>query len=728
MALTDKIAENQLKARLYPNPFFSLADFYMPADITKLFKWCSYFYEKDPIIGATVDKLSEYPITDLIYKVDGDDEQIVKQYEYIFEKVLKVKEFLQAQGKEFFVKGNAFFSIYFPFSRVLSCRKCNKKYNITENDNIDSIWKLKFKKKEPSWELECECGHKGDAEVNDIDSKVVERMNFVRWRPEHMTIDYYPLTGKSKYYYDIPKKEAERLRDGKDKYAAKTTPLFMLDAIAQNKQLELNDETLFHWKRETLTGAGMGWGKPLILHSMQRLFYLHTLRRAQEAIATQHVVPMDIISPAIASGDASVYKHVNLVQWATRIRSEVKEHRKDYNYIPIVPIPINVQRFGGDGRMLLLGAEVDQGSKEVVAGMGTPLEFVFGGLSWSGSSVSLRMLENMMQTYRSNLLRLLEFIAKSVKIITGLPRCEVRMSKLRMADDVQRQQLMMQMNASMKLSDNDFLAEIGIDYADQTEKIKAEAAIRDKLARQQSLTQIKAQGEGQILQSGYQARAQIEYQKITNHGQKELEKSLPYVTMKQQQIDALSAYLNSKLSFDQILVQADQMNQDLIRQMQEAQQPQQPPPAEGEEGAPPEGEEEVPPEGEEEAAPAEEEGVSQDNPAMSMAAKQEMGQGHIEQPSTPVQQYASPYYQRTVGPDDEAILKRHATAFNNMRQTNPGQAAAWMQELESKSPQIAAKIRQYADMIPLGGTAQDGADAMKPLPENRPPRRDKQVI
>ena len=154
MALSDKMYEGRRKAQLYPNPFFSLSDFYMPADIKKLFKYCTYFYKKDPVIMNAVNKLSEYPVTDFIYKVEGDDDEIIDKYKNIFEKVLKVKEFFLGIGKEYFVKGNAFFSFNFPFSRVLKCTECNKQYNITENDNIDPIWKLKFKAKEPEFVLE----------------------------------------------------------------------------------------------------------------------------------------------------------------------------------------------------------------------------------------------------------------------------------------------------------------------------------------------------------------------------------------------------------------------------------------------------------------------------------------------------------------------------------------------------------------------------------------------
>ncbi|NIN93644.1 MAG: hypothetical protein GTN93_01115, partial [Anaerolineae bacterium] len=102
----------------------------------------------------------------------------------------------------------------------------------------------------------------------------------------------------------------------------------------------------------------MGWGKPLIIHSMGRMFYLYVLRRAQEAIALQRILPLEFIFPQ-GNQSQDPYQHVNLRQWAGTVQDEIRKWRQDPNYISVVPVPLGFERLGGDGRALLLGPEIE---------------------------------------------------------------------------------------------------------------------------------------------------------------------------------------------------------------------------------------------------------------------------------------------------------------------------------------------------------------------------------
>lgn len=52
------------------------------------------------------------------------------------------------------------------------------------------------------------------------------------------------------------------------------------------------------------------------------------------------------------------------------------------NYMPIMPYPVGFQAIGGDGKSLMLSQEIGVWSEQIIAGMGVPREFIFGGLSY----------------------------------------------------------------------------------------------------------------------------------------------------------------------------------------------------------------------------------------------------------------------------------------------------------------------------------------------------------
>ena len=54
----------------YPSPFFDIAHTYMPATVKMMFRWCRYYFLVNPLINAVVFKMSEYPVTDILFDTE----------------------------------------------------------------------------------------------------------------------------------------------------------------------------------------------------------------------------------------------------------------------------------------------------------------------------------------------------------------------------------------------------------------------------------------------------------------------------------------------------------------------------------------------------------------------------------------------------------------------------------------------------------------------------------
>lgn len=547
--LNPNMAQTSNQGNRYANPFFDMSQQYMPPTIKELFRWCTFYYYNSPLIGSTITKISRYPITDLI--IEDQYDSVKNLWSKIFNDELKIKERMLEINLDYHVYGNAFVSLSFPFTRFLICKKCKLRTPIEQANWSFNTSAFAFTKK-------CTCGHHGDSEVNDVPYKDRKKVRVVRWNPENMQIKFNEYTGKTTYMYSIPYKLKNAIMRG-DKDMITEIPMIVIDAMRQRRMIRLNPENFRHIKRPTLAEQDQGWGKPLIIHVLKDMYYFYTLRRAQEAIALEHIVPFDIIYP-MPNAQQDPYIHTDLGNWKTKIEDLIKKHRKDPNFKGVIPIPVGFGRLGGDGKAMMLTPELNYLTQTIVGGMGIPQEFLFGGLNWTGSSISLRTLENDFIQNRSQMLDVILWIKDKFRVYCQLPDVKrIRFSDFRMADDIQRNQQLIGLNAQMKVSDQTLLTELGYDYEQEVQKMVEEVYIANYLNEMRGKGQSKIQGESQVVAFNYQQKIQEMAEKAQAAAQKKL-MGQPQSQQQPPQNDVTSA-LN-----DQGLPPQDGQSQDVMPQ------------------------------------------------------------------------------------------------------------------------------------------------------------------
>ena len=494
----------------YPSPFFDLSKFYFPRSTKELFKWCRHYYKTTGLISSTIYKLSEYPITDLIFEKPEEirDEQGAKKLEKVVKEELDIKGFLIKIGLDYFTYGNALISIYFPFKRFLKCPKCDHLNQIEDFDGIGKKKNLDFV--DFQFKGTCpNCDANTSFEIKDQAVRQRKKINLIRHNPEHFDIEYNEITGQHKYYYNIPKKLKEKIVK-KDEDTLMTMPSIYFEALKKDKAVKMKNSNIYHFKRSDVSDDDMEWGMPLILPVMRDLFHLQILRKAQQEIAMEHLVPLRVLFPSDNQGDAAPHRRTGLGKWKKNVDREIRKWKRDPNYIPIMPIPLGNTTVSGNGKMLLLNQEMRMVSEGIVNGMGTPQEFVFGGLTWSGSSISLRMLENHFLVYRQSLLEFLNnFVVDKLAKFFNTKKFKIKMQEFKMADDVQRKQLMQQLNQMDKVSDSTFLKEVaGLDNESETAQMVQDYKDKLELFKLKGLEQGTIQGKVQELVTRSQVTGQ----------------------------------------------------------------------------------------------------------------------------------------------------------------------------------------------------------------------------
>lgn len=493
----------------YPSPFFDIAHTYLPATVKHLLRWCRYYFLVNPLINATVFKLSEYPVTDII--VDHPSQRVKEQWSEYLQDHLRYRSFQVEVGLDYHTYGNAFISLHYPFKKYLYCQHCGFR---DKAEKIRAHWVFT----NHQFRLTCpQCKTQGDAVVKDLYFKNASGIKLIRWNPEDIEVTYNDVTGECTYFYTIPQTVRNDIMVGR-KDIVESVPQVFISALREQKGVVFSKDNFFHLKRPTLAHQDRGWGIPLLLPVLKDTFYLQIMKKAQEAILIEHIVPLRILFPQAGSGASDPYTTINLSDWRDHVATEIARWRMDNNYIPILPLPVGNQTIGGEGKALLLTGEIQQWSQQIMVGMGVPQEFLLGGMSYAGTNVSMRMLENAFLGYILRQKQLLRFVIKNIAAFMGWPEVKTHFKPFKMADDLQRKALMFQYAQQGMISQTTMLANDDIDAYEENKLMLAELDLRGEAKKKTQLADANIQGEVQLVMSKYQVKAQQEMMKAQASG------------------------------------------------------------------------------------------------------------------------------------------------------------------------------------------------------------------
>ncbi|MCK4306554.1 MAG: hypothetical protein KAY24_20090 [Candidatus Eisenbacteria sp.] len=280
----------------YPSPFFDIGHTYLPTTVKQMFRWCRYYFMVHPLINSVVFKMSQYPITDLVYNTKDEHQKTL--WKGFMEDHLRYRSFMLDGGLDYHAYGNLLVSIFFPFKKMLSCTACNYSQPVKDS-------RYYFRNFEFYWECP-KCGHHAPAKVSDQYIKSARGIRLLRWNPEDVDIRYNDLNGEYAYYYEIPVQLKNDIIMGK-KHVVEDVPQVFIDALRKRKAVVFSKDNIFHFKRPTLAGKDRGWGMPLLLPVLKDAFYLQILKKSQEAIALGNIVPLRILFPQSGSATSDPY-------------------------------------------------------------------------------------------------------------------------------------------------------------------------------------------------------------------------------------------------------------------------------------------------------------------------------------------------------------------------------------------------------------------------------------
>lgn len=423
------------RAASHPNPAFDFLTGFVPRKLKDLFKWCEYLLYNSAHVYAALRKFGELVVTDIEYGTSN--EALRRNYRRLFEKTLKIKAALLMASLDKHVYGNHFTSIYKPFVRSLKCPKCHQ---LTSIQHVD----YKFELKRLAFTYHCpRC--KTDVQGAVVDRKILaaSRVHIIRWDPKLMDIDYNPITGQSVYYYNIPQDIKDQVKSG-SKHLINSMPMEFLENIRDNKTFRFEKDALFHIKVPSPSGIDQQWGFPPLASTIKLFLYTLVLRKANEAIALEHVVPMRILHPA-QNGQQDFTQMISLARWQDEMKQNIRRWRRDPLHVMMSPVALGVSNLGGDGRAMLTIGELQEAEKSIMAALGIPQEFLYGGLTKAGMEATLRLIQNQTQGHADDMNDLLQWYADQMSRFLGWEKIDAKLTPLKMVDDTESKQMLINM-------------------------------------------------------------------------------------------------------------------------------------------------------------------------------------------------------------------------------------------------------------------------------------------
>lgn len=483
----------QFDRHTYEDPFLDMASTKLPKSFKKLLELCQIFAMTHPQISPIIQRLAEYPITSLTYK--SKDEEAKRQHKELFEKHLRILEKMVEWGLDYHAYGNCFVSISFPFVRLYQCMTCK-----------DVLQASKFKYTYRGGRFEGVCHRcRGERQFKPIDQYVRNQreINVFRIEPQLVTPKYNRVTGKYKYYYSIPPDTARAVSVG-DRDVIDGTPVEYLECIRLKRKMVL--ERVFHFKRPTLSGRDMQWGFPLVLPALKDAYLNQIYKKADEAVALEHSVPLRILYPEPRTQDPM--QKLALGNFRRFMSRNIRYWRRDKNAIITAPMPIGVTNIGGDGQAYSTIQARIKVVDEIMGAMMVTRGFVMGGENWSSASISQRVMENSFLNYLRRLDGCLQWVRDEIAAFLNLPKCGVAMKPFKKVDDVQMLQLILQLAREKRVSWDEALSRMDLDATRELEVIRRETEEYTGVMLQELMAQNDANAKALVSQTVAQQEAE----------------------------------------------------------------------------------------------------------------------------------------------------------------------------------------------------------------------------
>ena len=486
---TGSLRQSLSHSKTFPSPFLDYATLEAPQTIEEAFEMAETMFYTNRTFAQAMEYIVAY-FTGTDISLVAQDEEKTNEYKHFLEKTINLQSQLYLIGRDAKIYGNSCFSVLAPFKRFL--KNDEDGVGVYPLDELD--WSFDYRKgfkfTDPKTGKEAFCKIPIDRVTQKSKDIVIKR-----WPLKQMEAIKSPYSNKTTYYYKFTGQEEEDVRSGKPSVMA-DIPWGMVEAIRNGKLFEFSPGMLYHMSADNLCDTTFEpWGLPPAIASFKDAYLTAILKRNNEVIALDHMLPLKMVSPAGNSTGSGVdfMRTTNLGSFGQTVLRSIERAKRDPSGWMYFPVPINYQVMNGEGAQFVNPALMDNAQAEFLNGLGIPVEMYRKNMSAQAAPFAARLFEAGEVVFFEQLNSACKWMIDRISAILGWDRVDAELTKPTHADDLDRRMILLQMMMGGIAAESDVLSLFGLDWKDtfkkrmdeQEYKMKEEKKIMERMQKLQ---------------------------------------------------------------------------------------------------------------------------------------------------------------------------------------------------------------------------------------------------
>jgi len=369
----------------------------IPKSLSDVMLFCRWLFISNPLFRQAIIRMIAHGVTRLRFHGDAGSPEERDTFRRKFKEDMRGMMALRLLGQDYVVYGSAFMRVNFPFHRQLVDRRGGtiRTFSLSafpEHLVTFDLSRMVYRVPDPARpDLPWTARAKVDLTFRDIKTKSAGSIRMIRLDPRFVKLKYSSWSDQRQVQYSFEPDFRSRISRG-ELFEINRTPMEILRAVRDRKDFLFKQDQVFCMINPTISGfISNGFGLPEPITAFPNLYRMALYDRLDESISHEQMSPYRFVSPSQLPSDGGI---IDGGEFRFMVNRAITEQRMDRTKVSALPIPVNFQEAGGNGKSLVPKDLKDYETKQLMHAMGIPAEFTTGTIQLESYPYAVRLFES----------------------------------------------------------------------------------------------------------------------------------------------------------------------------------------------------------------------------------------------------------------------------------------------------------------------------------------------